>query len=318
MKQKLLVILGATSTGKTDLALSFAKKLNGELVSVDSRQVYKFLDIGTGKLPNKKVKIKKQKDYWQVDNISIWMYDVISPQIRFNLYGYILKTQEVLARIKNSKKLPILVGGTGLYIRGLLEGVSDFGTIENSQLRQELENLEISEIIKKLNSINPDSLKNLNNSEINNKRRLIRLYEKSISGEGLKQFSPGIEKDFNVLKIGLKTERKILRQRIKERVVKRIKEGMIEESKKLLAEGILTYERMKELGLEYRYIAKFLKDEIKSKKELLEILSSKIGQYSKRQETWLKREKNVNWFDILEDDFNKQVEKKVFDWYNSP
>lgn len=298
----------------------FAKKLKGELVSADSRQVYKYLDIGTGKEPGNESGIRNHESgegYWIINEIKIWMYDVANPDQRFNLYEYVLKSREIIEKISNFGKLPILVGGTGLYIRSLLEGISDFGASENFLLRRELESLEISQIQEKIKDIGPPVLENLNNSEKNNKRRLIRLYEKLTNINAAKKSFIGIEKDFDVLKIGLTSERGIIRQRIKQRVIKRIKDGMIEESKNLLEKEILTYERMEELGLEYKYISKFLKKEIKTVDELVKMLSTKIGQFAKRQDTWFKKEKDVIWFDILDSDYNIKVEKKILDWYNS-
>lgn len=321
MKSKLLVILGSTSTGKTDLGIELAKKLNGELISADSRQVYKYLDIGTGKLPSQNAKRKMQieisKGFWIINEIKIWMYDITLPAQRYNLYKYILDAQEIIKRVIDEGKLPILVGGTGLYIRSLLKGVSDFGIFEDTGLRSELSNLEIEEIRNKITAANPQALKKLNNSEINNKRRLIRVYEKLISPDESETPFPGIEKGLNTLKIGLKTDRKILRERIKQRVISRIEKGMIAESKNLLANGILTYERMEELGLEYKYLAMFLKGDINSKEDLIEILSLKIGQFAKRQETWFRKESDVNWFDIAKPGYIKQVETFASNWYNN-
>lgn len=320
MKNKLLVILGSTSTGKTDLGLELAKKFNGELVSADSRQVYKYLDIGTGKMPSGGTSIKGQvlrgKEFWIIDGVRIWMYDVVDPGTRSNLYKYILKTEEVIRKIIQEGKLPVLVGGTGLYIRSLLEGVSDFGINENKNLRNALEGLDIEDIRRRINKTDPEVLRRMNNSELNNKRRLIRLLEKLTgSSDGSKSFS-GLKQDFDILKIGLKAERIVLRKKIRNRVISRIAQGMVEESKDLLERGILTYPRMAELGLEYKYIARYLKAEIKSREELVEILGLKIGQFARRQETWFKKEKDVLWFDIEDNDFIKKVEKQVQDWYN--
>lgn len=320
MRKKLLCILGPTSTGKTDLAIILAKKFNGEIISADSRQVYKYLDIGTGKMPSNGIGIKgqvsREDGYWIIDGVKIWMYDVINPDKRYNLYQYILKAEKVIKKITDFGKLPIVVGGTGLYVRSLTNGLSDFGSEENKKLRLTLEELDINEIKNKISKINPDILKQLNFSEINNKRRLIRLLEKLTTGSSKKSF-PGLEKEFNILKIGLKAERKVLREKIRQRVLSRIDQGMVEESKKLLAKGILTYERMEELGLEYKYIARFLKREIKTLEEFIDILSLKIGQFAKRQMTWFKKEKQVLWFDVSSDNFASEVEKKVLDWYNS-
>lgn len=320
MKQKLLVILGSTSTGKTDLGIILAQKFNGEIISADSRQVYKYLDIGTGKLPGSVSSIKGQvsrgKEYWVVNGIKIWMYDVTEPKTRFNLYEYILRAEKVIRNITDRNKLPILVGGSGLYIRSLLKGVSDFGVSEDIKLRLNYEKLDTNEIRKRINQLNPEVLKKLNNSELNNKRRLIRIVEKLIN-QGIGKSFQGIEKDFDVLKIGLKADKKILYKRIVERVVNRMEQGMVEESKDLLKRGILSEKRMEELGLEYRYIAKYLKGEIKTVDELVEILSLKIRQFAKRQETWFKKEKNTEWFDIEDKETTEKVEYRVLNWYNT-
>lgn len=312
MKPKLLVITGTTSTGKTDVAIKLAKKLNGELISADSRQVYKYLDLGTGKLPGNFEILEKNNNHWKIDGINIWLYDVISPETRFNLYEYLLKSSEKISEIIASKKLPILVGGTGLYVRSLLEGVTNFGVEENTNLRNELESLGMDEIKKR---IPEGKLNSLNESDINNKRRLIRLAEIASSSEITQKFE-GLENKYDVLKVGFKAPREIIRQKIKTRLEKRIKEGMMEESQNLLDKKILSFKRMEELGLEYRYIAKYLKGEIKSKEELIEILSTKISQFAKRQETWFRREKNIIWFDITASDFDASLVKTVADWYN--
>ncbi len=316
MKRKLLVILGPTSTGKTDLGIEMAKKFSGEIISADSRQVYKYLDIGTGKEASIKYQVLRSKGFWIINGIKIWMYDILLPAEKFNLYEYVLKSQEIINNIVKNGKLPILAGGTGLYIRSLIEGISDFGTGENKNLRSEFKNLDIGEVRKRINKLSPEILKKLNNSELNNKRRLIRIIEK-MTNPNTGKYYPGIQKDFDILKIGLKTGRKILRERIKIRVLSRIDQGMIKESEKLLNEGIITHKRMEELGLEYKYIGKYLRGEINTQDELIDILTLKIGQFAKRQETWFKKDSDVNWFDVTAANFGKKVEKKVSDWYNT-
>lgn len=321
MKNKLLVILGSTSTGKTDVAIDLSQKLNSELISADSRQLYKYLDIGTGKLPSNESWVMNQVSrgdgYWSINGINVWMYDVVNPETRFNLYEFILKAQEIINQIVKRGKLPILVGGTGLYIRGLLEGISDFGTDENNDLRSELETMDIEEVRKRIEKVDPQILEKFNNSELNNKRRLIRLLEKLVNPEKSSKSFPGIEKEFDVLKIGLKVDKSILKSRIKQRVISRIDQGMIEESKNLLEKNILSLKRMDELGLEYRYLAKLMTGEIKTVDELVDILSLKISQFAKRQETWFKKEKNVDWFDISNKEYLEKIESRVLSWYNS-
>lgn len=317
----MLVILGPTSTGKTDIALLLARKLNGEIVSADSRQLYKYLDLGSGKMPGNESgitnQVSRESSYWIINGVKIWMYDVVNPEDKFNLYEYILKASAIISKILDSGKLPILTGGTGLYIRSLIEGVSDLGAAENKELREELENLEIEEIKKRINALNPEILKTLNNSEINNKRRLIRKLEKLTTEKNAKKQFKGIGNDLDILKIGLTANREVLSEKIKKRVKKRLEEGMIEESEELLKKGILSYERMEELGLEYRYIAKYLRGEIQSIEDLEDILSLKIKQFAKRQETWFKKETNAVWIDITDPNYLSKLEKLSLNWYNT-
>src|SRR3989344_5434520 len=121
---KLLIILGPTSTGKTDLGLSLAKKINGEVISCDSRQVYIGLDIGTGKLPNEEVLVQKNKGFWDLDGVSVWLYDIADPRSEdFTVKEYIEKAEKVIKKVIQKGKTPIIVGGTGFYLSGLIYGI---------------------------------------------------------------------------------------------------------------------------------------------------------------------------------------------------
>jgi tRNA dimethylallyltransferase len=317
MKKKMLVVLGPTSTGKTDVALYLAKKINGELISADSRQVYKYLDLGTGKLPGEYSSLKKGDGFWEIDGIRVRMYDVAEPSLRYNLYRYLGDASAAAEEISSSGKTPILTGGTGLYIRSLTEGLENFGAEEDPGFRGEMEGLAIEEIKERIKKKNPAVLDKLNNSEAGNKRRLIRILEKISSGPVDRKFK-GLKEEFDILKIGLKSPMEVLTERIKKRVEKRVSEGMIEEAKRLLGDGRLDAKRMDELGLEYRYMSLFINGEIKSLKEFEEVLSIKIRQFAKRQMTWFKKETNVVWFDITDEKFLEKVELEVYNWYNKP
>ncbi len=307
---KLLVILGPTSTGKTDLALSLAKKFNGELISCDSRQVYKGLDLGTGKLPGKNVKVKKREGYWILDGIKIWMYDVADPKEQYDVSKYISKASKILYKIQKQGKLPIIAGGTGLYLKGLLYGFSNLGIPMDKKLRKQLEKLSLQELQNKLQKLALDRWNLMNNSDRQNPRRLVRAIELSMNkGEGVKDQV----KNFDVLKIGLTAPRKVLYQRIDERVILRINQGMIKEAQRLYKNG-LSFKRMKQLGLEYGILADYLEKKI-TKEELIKILQGKIHAYAKRQLTWFKKEPETNWFDISEKDVVSKVEKLVAKWY---
>lgn len=311
MDKKLLVILGPTSAGKTDVALVLAKKFNGELISCDSRQVYKDLDLGTGKLPGGKVSLQKRNNFWILDGVKVWMYDVANPKRQYSVFKYITKANKILVKIENQGKLPIIVGGTGLYLKGLLYGFSNLGVPVNEKLRKKLEKLSLEELQKRLQKLSPERWKMMNSSDRQNPRRLIRAIEVGMY-KG-KKINSRIKK-FDVLKIGLTASREILYKRIDERVISRIKAGMIEETKNLNRNG-LPLKKMRQLGLEYAVLADFLQKKI-TKEELVKILQGKIHAYARRQETWFKKEKKVNWFNITSKDFKKKVENLVAKWYH--
>lgn len=315
--KKLLIVLGPTATGKTDLALSLAKKYNGELVSCDSRQVYEGLDIGTGKLPGKEVKVAKGEGFWEMDGIKVWMYDVVDPKTQYTVYDFEKLARQIIDEILKSGKLPIIVGGTGLYLRAILEGLPNLRIPMNQELRGELEKLSLDELQKKLKSLSPTAFEKLTDSDKKNPRRILRSIE-LITMYGFmrpQSNTDSLEKVFDVLKIGLTAPRPVLNSRIDQRVLSRIDQGMVEEAEELYKNG-LSLERMKQLGLEYGGLAKLLNGENDQKKFIKE-LQTKIHQYAKRQMTWFKKILNVVWFDITCSNYPSEVEKSVQLWYHS-
>ncbi|MBI2596022.1 tRNA dimethylallyltransferase [Candidatus Daviesbacteria bacterium] len=331
---KVLVILGPTATGKTDIALHLARKLNGELVACDSRQVYVGLDIGTGKMPgrqNPKYAIRntnnnsnfeicasdlsKHNGYWMMDGIKIWMYDVTDPKKQYDVAQYIRGTTKVINDISNKGKLPIIVGGSGLYLKGILQGFSTLGFPINKQLRKSLEGFSLKVLQSKLKKLSREKWQGLNNSDKNNPRRLIR----AIELENLPRRSPyghlrGVT-PANVLKIGLKASREMLNQRIDARVLSRMDQGMVEETEQLHKDG-LSISRMRELGLEYGVLADYLEGNI-DKEQLVKMMQIKIHRYAKRQMTWFNKEKDVRWFDISRAGWQEKVAKLALYWYNN-
>lgn len=313
-----MVILGPTATGKTDLGIFLAKKFNGEIVSCDSRQVYKGLDIGTGKLPGKDVEYERGDGFWIIDGIRVWMYDVADPKLQYTVANYVQDVGRAIDQILKLNKLPIIVGGTGLYLKALSEGMSNLSVPTDAKLREELSILTLKQLQEKLKAFSPGKWEKMNSSDRNNKRRLLRSVEIEYMypyRDTRKKFT-GITDKFNILKIGLMASKENLNKRIDLRVLSRLNSGMINEARRL-QEGGLILDRMRELGLEYRMLADFLDKKI-SKLELEEKLKIKIHQYAKRQVTWFKKEKDVIWFDVKPYDVYEKVEKFVFDWYNSP
>lgn len=326
MTSKLLVILGPTSTGKTDLALFLAKKFNGELIACDSRQVYIGLDIGTGKLPSSNFnppdggqnsKLKKGNKFWELNGIKIWMYDMVDPKEQYSVADYVKEASRIIEEIRERGKLPIIVGGTGFYLKALLEGLSNLTIPMDPKLREKLDSLSLQELQTRLQELSTQKWEKMNSSDRQNPRRLIRAIELSANfpvkiATSLASLAP---RNDNILKIGLTVSRNILYKRIDERVVSRINQGMIDEAEKLHKKG-LSLKRMRQLGLEYGVLADYLEDKFKNSEELIKLLQGKIHGYARRQITWYKKEKDIIWFDITEEGFAEKIEKLVIKWYD--
>lgn len=323
---KILVILGPTATGKTDLALYLAEKLNGEIVSCDSRQVYKRLDIGTGKIPaiesrikNYESSIRKERSWWEIDGIRVWMYDVVSPKIQYTVADYVKHAFGVVKEVRERGKLPIVVGGTGLYLKALLYGLSNLSVPVDRNLRKELEQLTVTQLQERLKKISLVKWEKMNYSDQQNPRRLVRVIELEVGKGGESGLvDKGLAKEFKILKIGLTASKEILYQRSDERVVSRIKQGMIEEAEKLNKVG-LSLKRMRQLGLEYGVLADYLENktlDIWGNQGLIQIMQNKIHRFIRHQLTWFKKERNINWFNVTTSDYQDKIEKIVSDWYN--
>lgn len=295
---KLLVICGPTATGKTIAAISLAKKFNGELISADSRQIYKGMDIGTGKdLPF---------------NTKIWLYDVINPDEEFSVANYHELAWEIIEKIWQRKKLPILVGGTGLYIKAIIDGIDTLGIPENRKLREELENKDVGYLQKKLNEINPHRLEKMNDSDRNNPRRLIRAIELSINKKTItNNKNKAVKPDF--LMIGLTAPRKDLYKRIDERVGKRVKQGIIKEIKELLGKGY-GWNLPSMSGLGYRQWKEFFEGK-ETKNEAIQKWKYAEHAYLRRQLTWFKKDKRIIWYDIRKGDYDDKIVALVSSWY---
>lgn len=304
--KKVLVILGPTATGKTDLAIFLGRKFNGELISADSRQVYKGLDIGTGKYPSGK-KIKKGNGFWKVDDVKIWLYDVASPKRQYTVAHYAKNANKVIEEILQKGKLPILIGGSGLYIKAVVDGLSNLDIPVDQKLRKNLEKLNLNKLQEELKTASLEKWQKMNYSDRQNSRRLVRAIELARSTG----YSSSMQK-YQALKIGLTAPREILYQRADGRVISRIDQGMINEAEKA---GI-SLKRMKQLGLEYGVLATFLDGQI-GKEQLIQTMQGKIHGFIRRQITWFKKDKNIHWFDIEKQDLCVKVEKLISGWYDS-
>jgi len=293
MNYNLITILGPTATGKTKLAARLAHKFNGEIISADSRQVYRKMDIGTG---------KDLSDYYvNGEKIPYHLIDIINPEEEFNLYLFIEHFKKVFKDILSRKKIPFLTGGTGLYISSV---------VQNYQLKKANYT---KEDIERLYQLSYDELKSIlltvkpklhNKTDLVNKERMIKAILVADSEGEI------ILKDFkiNSLVIGVRFERSVVRERITKRLKQRLEEGMIEEVKNLLNSGV-PFERLLSFGLEYKFIALYLKGEM-NYDEMFQKLNTAIHAFAKRQMTWFRKMERegvkINWID--NGDFEKAAE----------
>lgn len=286
---KLLVILGPTASGKSALAIKLAKEFNGEIISADSRQVYIGMDIGTGKVKTQKVK-SKGKILLYSEGIRHHLLDVTNPKEYFSVVQYQKLAFKAIKDIQKRKKLPILCGGTGLYISSLIEGWQFPKVKPNFSLRKKLEKLTSEQLFLKIKKLDPLASKTIDK---NNKRRLIRALEIILQNKKLEPLKKKPLK-MDILIIGIKKDKKDLKNKIKKRLEKRLKQGMIEEVKKLKEEGVSS-KRLEDFGLEYRFINRYLENKI-NYQEMKEVLLKEIIKYAKRQMTWFNNKiKNIQW-----------------------
>jgi len=282
----LITVLGTTAVGKTTFAARLASALDTEIISADSRQVFKGMDIGTGKDLN---------EYW-VNNkrIPTHLIDIAEPGSEYNVFRFQHDFSVAFNEITSKGKTPILCGGTGLYIESVLSGYQLIEVPINENLRKELGQLSYNELVVKLSS-----LRMLHNStDILDRERMLRAIEIEI----YKKENDSRKPDFdlrNSIVFGILFDRKTVRSRITQRLLQRLDEGMIEEVERLLDIGI-SAEKIKWYGLEYKYVAMFILGEL-NKNEMFALLNTAIHQFAKRQMTWFRRmEKNgikINWLE---------------------
>lgn len=298
---KLLVICGPTATGKTNLAGHLAKRFNGELISADSRQVYKGIDIGTG------------KDY--VEGVKIWGYDLVDPKREYSVSKYLKFASSAINDILKRGKLPIMVGGTGLYIKGIISGIPTVNIPRNAELRKRLETKSVDELFENLAELSPTRAGNMNSSDRKNPRRLIRAIEVAQHAitKGFKEKS--YVRSYDVLTVGLIAPEEVLFGRIEERVDKRVEDGIKGEIEGLLRQGVNWHDQSM-FSLGYRQWRDFFEGGVEEEK-VIEEWKKEERKYAKRQMTWFKKEKDINWFDITNKEYPDNVEKLVSVWDNT-
>lgn len=299
-KPKLIVLLGQTAVGKTKLAVKLASEFNGEIVSADSRQVYRGMDIGTGKdlgeyeiKPN--VPIYKRGEGCVINKIPYHLIDVVSPNTKFSLAKYQKLAYKAIDAIIKRGKIPFLVGGTGLYIQSIVEGMPMInGAKPNLKLRKILDKWSNEKILKELKKLDPKLDKKIIQ---NNKRRMIRYIEimdsckRSITKLWEEQKREG---KYRCLMLGIKSTKDPVNTKIDQRIDTRLeKEGMVEEVELLHKKGV-SWKRLEAFGLEYKFISQYLQGKLKYD-EMVNLLKIASHQFAKRQMTWFKRDKNIKW-----------------------
>ncbi len=277
-KPKVLVILGPTASGKTTLGVKLAAKFKGEIISADSRQVFRGMDIGTGKDLSEYLVAGKK--------IPCHLIDVCDPMEEYNLAQYQKGALKAIDQVLMKGKLPIIVGGSGLYLQAVIDGYTLTPGAPDKKQRATLEKLSASELYQKLLKLKPEFAKNLNNSDKHNPRRLVRYVEIALNKQTPQTKVKKPPYDFLVL--GLNPSDEIMKERILRRLKVRLdNEEMVAEVARLLDEGV-TPARLQAFGLEYRYISWYLQDKIEYD-EMVERLGIAIYRFAKRQKTWFKR-----------------------------
>jgi tRNA dimethylallyltransferase len=279
----LLVLLGPTASGKTRVGVELAEALNAEIISADSRQVFRQMDVGTG------------KDLEEYGEIPYHLIDIAAPGSEFSVFAFQRAFIQAFDAITARRKLPLLVGGTGLYLDAVLRNYLLLEVPENPALRAELAELDDARLRQRLLALKPAQH---NRTDLDDRERLLRAIEIASAEQAgpepvaaLPQLAPRV--------FGLRWPRETLRRRISARLKERLQSGMLEEVAALHAAGI-PWERLDFYGLEYRFISRYLQGEL-NRNDMTQQLNSAIHQFAKRQETWFRRmEKHgvvIDWVD---------------------
>jgi tRNA dimethylallyltransferase len=277
-----ITILGPTAIGKTSLAVKLAYYFNGEIISADSRQVYKFMDIGTG---------KDLQDYYINDTkIEYHLIDVVHPKDDYNLFLFNQDFEKAFEIIKSKNKLPFLVGGTGLYLNSILNSYNLSCLNFSSNEYSELYNMSNEQLVERLKKY--DHLVHNKNDYMDRDRMIKRIIILENKNESRK------DEKYNSLVIGIYTDREDNKKRITKRLKDRLQNGLIDEVKKLIEMGI-SYERLYYFGLEYRYVSLYLQNKL-NYNDMYQKLNSQIHKFAKRQMTWFRKMERegiqIKWF----------------------
>lgn len=283
-KQKLIAVVGTNASGKSALGIELARHFNGEILSADSRQIFKGFDLCCGKVTAEERAL-----------VPHHMLDLRSVGESYNVADYQSACYRLIPEIAERGRLPFIVGGTGLYVSAVVQGYNMMQGDPDPALRAKLEEKTIEELYTLLPGETLEAVMQ-NPSDRRNKRRLIRLVEKSRSGENGEHNAPR----YDCLQLGLTWPMEILKQRIDKRLDDRLRDGMLDEVRNYLASGGEP-QALIDLGLEYKFIYWYLSGKYSSEQEFKSALSTAIRQFSKRQLTWFRRDKSIVWLDCSGD-----------------
>ena len=294
-KPKVIVIVGPTASGKTSLAIKLAKKINGEIVSCDSMQIYKDMNIGTAK-PT----IEEQNE------IKHYLIDIISPEERFSVSDYQTNALKAIEEILKKGKTPIVVGGTGLYVNSLIYGIKFLEISFDEKYRQELEDKAEKEgleaLYNKAKKIDPKAMETISK---NDKKRILRVLEifhqTGITKSKQDELSRNEDVKYDFKVFGINIEREILYKRINDRVDNMIQNGLVQEVENIYNKFKKFPTSMQAIG--YKEVVEYLNKNI-SKEEMIEKIKMETRRYAKRQLTWFRKNKDIIWLDGLENEQN--------------
>ena len=285
---KLIVVAGTNASGKSGLGVSLAERYGGEVVSADSRQVFRGLDLGSGKITPEETR-----------GVPHHLIDVCEPGDFFSMHDFQRLAYAAIDGILKRGRLPFLVGGTGLYVASVTEGYVMSDRPPYLEYRDYLETFETPRLYEMLVASVPDI-----EIEKNNRNRVMRVLEKLHAGD---DHVPHNQPRYDCLTLGVTWDRETLQARIDERLERRLRQGMIEEVQGLLDAGV-SVEFMMKLGLEYRFITQYLTGEIPDRENMLEQLGNAIKKFAKRQMTWFRRDGDILWLDMTADPLDQAAD----------
>ncbi|KKR48623.1 MAG: tRNA dimethylallyltransferase [Candidatus Magasanikbacteria bacterium GW2011_GWC2_40_17] len=294
---KIIAVVGPTASGKTALGIFLAQKFKGEIISVDSRQIYKGMDIGTAKVEGKKNVDGNGRECFDVEGVRHYGIDLIEPDKIYSVAEFKEYALQVMAEIIQRGNLPILVGGTGFYLKAIVENLKIPRLAPNLDLRQSLEKKDLAELVKELKKIDPVSSEKI---DLKNKRRVVRALEvANFTGQSFAGNWRKGEKLFETLELGITQTREVLYQRIDERVEEQIKNGLVEETQKLISKWY-KWSLPSMSGIGYKEIGMFLRGEI-SLERAKEFIKFRTHDYARRQITWFKSITEIKWIENVEE-----------------